>query len=87
MIIDRNIHRFIRWQIFRFRGLLTGFEVYCGVKNLFSFTPKDPLMRPFDPFDRYVDDPVTNPNRYTFDTTYGYAPMQKIRGFWELNIF
>ncbi|WP_072885979.1 TonB-dependent receptor plug domain-containing protein [Chryseobacterium takakiae] len=63
------------------KSFKSGFEVYCGIKNLFNFTPKDPLMRPFDPFDRYVDDPVTNPNRYTFDTTYGYAPMQKIRGF------
>ena len=59
----------------------SGFEVYCGVKNLFNFTPKDPLMRPFDPFDKSVDDPINNPNHYTFDTTYGYAPMQRIRGF------
>lgn len=59
----------------------SGFEVYCGVKNLFNFTPKDPLMRPFDPFDNQVNDPVSNPNHYTFDTTYGYAPMQRIRGF------
>ncbi|KQS89404.1 TonB-dependent receptor [Chryseobacterium sp. Leaf394] len=59
----------------------SGFEVYCGVKNLFNFTPKDPLMRPFDPFDNNVNDPINNPNQYTFDTTYGYAPMQRIRGF------
>ena len=59
----------------------SGFEVYCGVKNLFNFTPKDPLMRPFDPFDNNVNDPINNPNYYTFDTTYGYAPMQRIRGF------
>ncbi len=59
----------------------SGFEVYCGVKNLFNFTPKDPLMRPFDPFDKHVDDPINNPNHYTFDTAYGYAPMQRIRGF------
>lgn len=63
------------------KSFKSGFEVYCGIKNLFNFTPKDPLMRPFDPFDQYVDDPVNNPNHYTFDTTYGYAPMQKIRGF------
>ena len=55
--------------------------MYCGIKNLFNFTPKDLLMRPFDPFDKYVNDPVGNPYHYTFDTTYGYAPMQKIRGF------
>jgi len=63
------------------KSFKSGFEVYCGVKNLFNFTPKDPLMRPFDPFDKYADDPVNNPNHYTFDTAYGYAPMQKIRGF------
>ncbi|MCY0978032.1 TonB-dependent receptor [Chryseobacterium wangxinyae] len=59
----------------------SGFEVYCGIKNLFNFTPNDPLMRPFDPFDKNVNDPINNPNHYTFDTTYGYAPMQRIRGF------
>lgn len=63
------------------KSFASGFEVYCGIKNLFNFTPKDPLMRPFDPFDKHVDDPVNNPNHYTFDTTYGYAPMQRIRGF------
>lgn len=63
------------------KSFRSGFEVYCGIKNLFNFTPKDPLMRPFDPFDRTVNDPAANPHGYTFDTTYGYAPMQKIRGF------
>lgn len=63
------------------KSFKSGFEVYCGIKNLFNFTPKDPLMRPFDPFDQHVDDPVNNPNGYTFDTAYGYAPMQSIRGF------
>ena len=63
------------------KSFKSGFEVYCGIKNVFNFTPKDPLMRPFDPFDRNVDDPINNPNHYTFDTTYGYAPMQRIRGF------
>ncbi|MBB6369024.1 TonB-dependent receptor plug domain-containing protein [Chryseobacterium shigense] len=63
------------------KSFKSGFEIYCGIKNVFNFTPKDPLMRPFDPFDKYVDDPKNNPNHYTFDTAYGYAPMQKIRGF------
>ncbi|KQT25958.1 TonB-dependent receptor [Chryseobacterium sp. Leaf405] len=63
------------------KSFKSGFEVYGGIKNVFNFTPKDPLMRPFDPFDKNVNDPVNNPNHYTFDTTYGYAPMQKIRGF------
>lgn len=63
------------------KSFKSGFEVYCGIKNLFNFTPKNPLMRPFDPFDQHVNDPINNPNHYTFDTTYGFAPMQKIRGF------
>jgi outer membrane receptor for ferrienterochelin and colicins len=63
------------------KSFKSGFEVYCGIKNLFNFTPDDPLMRPFDPFDKNVNDPINNPNHYTFDTTYGYAPMQRIRGF------
>ncbi len=57
------------------------FEIYGGVKNLLDFVPKDPLMRPFDPFDNHVDDPINNPNGYTFDTEYNYAPLQGIRGF------
>lgn len=63
------------------KSFSSGFEVYFGVKNLFNFTPENPILRPFDPFDRNADDAVSNPNGYTFDTTYGYAPMQKIRGF------
>ncbi len=56
-------------------------EIYGGAKNLLNFIPKNPLMRPFDPFDRRADDPVSNPNGYTFDTTYIYAPIQGVRGF------
>lgn len=60
-------------------------EIYGGVKNLFNFTPKNPLLRPFDPFDNDVDDVVANPHGYSFDTAYGYASMQGIRGFLGLN--
>ena len=56
-------------------------EIYSGVKNLLNFTPANPLMRPFDPFDKRANDPVSNPLGYTFDTSYNYAPMQGIRGF------
>lgn len=49
-------------------------DIYIAVKNLFNFLPADPLMRANDPFDKYTQ--VNNPNNYTFDTTYGYAPMQ-----------
>lgn len=50
-------------------------ELYAAVQNLFNFLPRDPIMRPFDPFDRQVDDPINNPFGYTFDPTYNYAPM------------
>jgi outer membrane receptor for ferrienterochelin and colicins len=58
-----------------------GFEVYGGVKNLFNFTPKNVYMRAFDPFDKYVNDPVNNPKGYTFDTEYNYASLQGTRLF------
>lgn len=58
-----------------------GIELYGGIKNLFNFLPADPIMRPFDPFNKYVDDPLNNPYGYTFDPTYNYAPLQGIRGF------
>ncbi|MBX2889325.1 MAG: TonB-dependent receptor [Saprospiraceae bacterium] len=58
------------------------FEVYAGVKNLFNFYPReDVIMRPHDPFDKRVDDPVNNPNGYTFDPSYNYAPVQGARAF------
>ncbi len=62
----------------RFRS----FEIYGGVKNLFNFTPPaNSIMRSFDPFDRSANDPIANPNGYTFDPTYVYASNQGIRGF------
>src|SRR5690606_21982692 len=56
-----------------------GFELYGGLKNLLNFMPKDPLLRPFDPFDKNIT--VNNPYGYTFDTSYNYAPIQGIEGF------
>ncbi|MDF2436456.1 MAG: TonB-dependent receptor [Bacteroidota bacterium] len=61
------------------RKFNSGIEIYGGVKNIFDFTPKDPILRPFDPFDKYVDE--NNPNGYTFDPSYNYAPMQGRRYF------
>lgn len=49
-------------------------EVFLAMKNIFDFIPTNPLMRSFDPFDKRIH--IDNPNNYTFDTTYGYAPMQ-----------
>ncbi len=59
-----------------------GLEIYGGIKNLFNFFPKeDVILRPHDPFDKQVNDPLDNPNGYTFDPAYNYAPVQRIRGF------
>lgn len=60
-------------------------ELYGGIKNIFNFYPReDVIMRPFDPFDKQAHDPVGNPNGYTFDPSYNYAPLQGIRGFMGL---
>lgn len=54
------------------------FDFYGGIKNVLNFVPKDPIMRPFDPFDKQVNDPVNNPNNYSFDPSYNYASLQGI---------
>jgi outer membrane receptor for ferrienterochelin and colicins len=56
-------------------------ELYGGVKNLLNFVPEETFMRPFDPFDKHVNDAVNNPKGYTFDTEYNYAPIQGTRAF------
>lgn len=62
------------------------FEVYAGGKNLLNFLPKDPIMRPHDPFDKYANDPVQNPYGYTFDPSYNYAPLQGFRVYAGLRV-
>jgi outer membrane receptor for ferrienterochelin and colicins len=49
--------------------------IFFSLKNIFDFLPNDPIMRPFDPFDKEINEAEKNPNGYTFDTTYNYAPM------------
>lgn len=56
-------------------------EVYGGVKNLLNFMPENPILRPEDPFDKRVSDSVNNPNGYTFDPSYNYAPLSGRRMF------
>lgn len=63
------------------KKLANGLEIYGGVKNILNFIPKYALIRSFDPFDKTAADPVTNPNGYTFDTEYNYAPLQGRRVF------
>lgn len=73
------------------------FEFYGGVKNLLNWTPwknqDQPIIaRSFDPFDRDVkfDDAGNvlaspgNPNAFTFDPSYVYAPNQGIRAFFGI---
>jgi outer membrane receptor for ferrienterochelin and colicins len=54
-------------------------SIYGGFKNIFNVIPKNPIMRPFDPFDKNIT--VNNPYGYTFDPSYNYAPVQGIRLF------
>lgn len=61
-----------------------GIELYGGIKNIFDFVPANPIMRPFDPFDKNVSDPVNNPNGYTFDPSYNYSSLQGARGFFGI---
>ena len=69
----------INMQLSRtFKG---GLEVYGGVKNLLNFIPQHPILRPFDPFDRQVEDTEQNPFGYFFDPSYNFAPLQRIRGY------
>ena len=56
-----------------------GFELFAGVKNLLNFVQRDPILRPFDPFNRAVA--INNPNHYFFDTTYAYSTIEGIKGF------
>ena len=65
-------------------------EIYAGVKNLLNYTPPaNSIMRANDPFDKRANDPVSNPNNFTFDPTYVYASFQGARGFlgvrWRLD--
>ena len=65
-----------------------GVEVYLAGKNLLNFVPTGAILHSDDPFDRaggkYFDAAGaprqdTNPNGYTFDPSYNYAPLQGIR--------
>lgn len=64
------------------KKIRTNSEVYFGVKNILNYRPPaNSIMRAFDPFDKKASDPINNPNGYTFDTTYMFAPNQGIRFF------
>ncbi len=57
---------------------LNQMELYAGVKNILGFFPREEvILRAFDPFDKQIE--VDNPNGFTFDPTYNYAPIQRQR--------
>lgn len=56
-----------------------GIEIYGGVKNIFDFRPENPILRPFDPFDKNITE--NNPYGYTFDPSYNYSSLQGRRFF------
>lgn len=62
------------------------FEIYLGAKNLLNFLPENPIMRANDPFDKNVNNLTENPNGYTFDPSYNYAPIQGIRVYGGLRL-
>ncbi len=51
------------------KSFRSGLEIYCGIKNLLNFIPKDPIYNWQQPFSQ------------EFDTSYNYAPVQGIKGF------
>lgn len=64
------------------KELKDNWQIYVGCKNILDFVPReDPIMRPQDPFDKTINDTASNPNGYTFDPGYNYAPYQKARFF------
>ncbi|HAK12278.1 MAG TPA: TonB-dependent receptor, partial [Chitinophagaceae bacterium] len=60
-------------------------QLYAGVKNLFNYLPRFPIIRPSDPFDKDVNNifgnALLNPAGLSFDPNYNYAPMQGRRFF------
>lgn len=56
-----------------------GIEWYGGAKNILNFVPESPILRPHDPFNKNIN--IDNPNGYTFDPSYNYAPVQGIKWY------
>ncbi len=60
------------------KEILHDLDLYIGIKNVLGFYPKgDIILRAFDPFDKQIHH--NNPNGFTFDPTYSYAPVQRQR--------
>lgn len=70
----------------QFKKSFKKFEGYAGIKNILNFVPENPIMRANDPFDKNINDPINNPNNYTFDPSYNYASLQGINFYLGLRI-
>jgi outer membrane receptor for ferrienterochelin and colicins len=56
-----------------------GWTTFLSLRNFTNFTPpKYSILRANDPFDQNINDPINNPEGYTFDASYMYASFQGI---------
>jgi outer membrane receptor for ferrienterochelin and colicins len=56
-----------------------GWTNFISLRNFTNFTPpKYSILRANDPFDQNINDPIDNPEGYTFDASYMYASFQGI---------
>jgi outer membrane receptor for ferrienterochelin and colicins len=54
-----------------------GWTNFISLRNFTNFTPpKYSILRANDPFDQNINDPIDNPEGYTFDASYMYASFQ-----------
>ena len=56
-----------------------GWTNFISIRNFTNFTPPNySILRGNDPFDQNINDPIDNPEGYTFDASYMYASFQGI---------
>ena len=56
-----------------------GWTNFISIRNFTNFTPPNySILRANDPFDQNINDPIDNPEGYTFDASYMYASFQGI---------
>ena len=56
-----------------------GWTTFLALRNFINFTPPSySILRSDDPFDQNINDPINNPEGYTFDASYMYASFQGI---------
>jgi len=56
-----------------------GWTTFLALRNFINFTPPTySILRANDPFDQNINDPINNPEGYTFDASYMYASFQGI---------